>query len=209
MVRPAVTRLLIPGSRSHGAAGVVFLLVLGVAVAGCGGGATPTPAPPTATPAATPTPNPHLPDPTTADAVLRALMKAGLAISTNTANAGDEPRTTVSATYAGWPLIVKEYGSADARRRTQPIPDGRPPGPNDPAYIFGGANVVVEFGPHVTGQATPDTAALEAARTLALVLDALLGPLEERSAFRFSPTPVPTPSPTPEATPETPPSASP
>ena len=106
---------------TRGVRSLACFAIVALAASACGS------APPSATPVAiaTPliTPDPHLPDPTTADMVFRALGSGGLRITaTNAASGTDgaEPVKRINASYLGWPLIVSQYSTSAASRRRRP-----------------------------------------------------------------------------------------
>lgn len=186
---------------------VAVAAILGsvVMLAGCGAAAiTPSPSP-----TAGATVDPHLTEPVAVDTVYRALRAAGLAIVPTTAadGGGSEPRRTVGATYAGWPLTFLEYGSSAALAAAGALPAGDP-GPGDAPFRFVGLNLAVEYGPIEKGRAptTPDERSTAAAQALADALDPLIGPLAvaavvpldlaATAAPAATPTPT-TPSPSP------------
>ena len=165
-------------------------------VGACGGtGASPTLHSSTPGPTASPTVA-HLADPAAAGDVYRLLRQAGLKVDGTNAVAGGEPRSQINATYAGWPMALLEYSTATTRAKKLLFRDGTAPGKGQPAFTLAGLNIAVLWGPVAEGRAPepPDEAKLEAARALADALDALIGPLAERSFGRVS-TPPPTPSP--------------
>ncbi|HXG39784.1 MAG TPA: hypothetical protein VNJ28_02480 [Candidatus Limnocylindrales bacterium] len=125
--------------------------------------------------------------------VFSRLVAAGLAIHTNNADSGREPRRRVNATYEGWPLILSEYSSAAALRKAARWDPDRKRRPNDPPYRFAGLNILVEYGPR-TGQGLelPRVRFREAAIRLVRALDPLIGPLEQ---IALEPVPLPTVSP--------------
>lgn len=181
--------------------------VLAASLTGCGSAPTPAPtARPTAAP--TPTPNPHLADPATADAVYRGLAAAGLSISANTAvsgGPGGEPRTTISATYAGWPLLLSEYSSRAALDAAVGSLAG-PPGQGRPPYAFAGLNILVLYGPmqQLYSPSAPAGPFRTAAAALVDALDPLVGPLRQQAVVAV---PLPSAAPRP-ASPTPPPAAS-
>ena len=92
------------------------MLVASTLLAACGEApASKAPATPRPTPVVTP--DPHLDDPATADQVFLGLVKAGLRMTANNADAGgagDDLVKRINATYLGWPLSVSEYRTAKA-----------------------------------------------------------------------------------------------
>lgn len=179
----------------------VGILGIGLLVAACGSSPTPRPTS-RPTPVVTPTPNPHLAAPASAADVYRGLGQAGLTISANTAGSGGpagEPRLTISATYAGWPLILEQYSSRAALDRAVGALAATP-GQGKPPYEFAGLNVLVQFGP--TQQLYSPTAPAEqfrlAAGALVAALDRLIGPLRQQAVV---PVPLPSSSPRPTSSP--------
>jgi len=164
------------------------LLVVSLLVA-CGETAVPSPSTVAATPRPTPTPDTHLADPAPGSDVYTWLNKAGLGLVGTNALTGREPRNTYNATYAGWPLSLLEFSSATTRAKALPFRDGVKPGKGTPPFTFAGQNIVVLWGPIDDGvaPAPPDASHLEAATRLAVALDAVVGPLQERSSSRVSP----------------------
>jgi hypothetical protein len=126
--------------------------------------------------------------------VYTALNKAGLRIVANNADAGapgGEPRKRVNATYAGWPLILSEYSSAEAMALYGYKPDTTPV-LDDAPFSIAGLNILVEFGPHAKNeQVVPDRRFLEAAQALVDALHPLVGPLSQSSV---EPLDLPAPS---------------
>lgn len=169
------------GRRVTAAAGAVSMILL----AACGTAVTP---PPSATPEPTPliTPDPHLSAPASVDEVFRLLGAAGIRITPNTATTGvgGEPVKRINATYASWPLVLTEFTSADALLAHAGFDEPGSPGFQDTPYALAGLNILVEYGPRATTNDPPevaDAARREAFRVLALALDALVGPLAQRS----------------------------
>lgn len=163
-------------------AGAVFVLALGLAA--CGGSAAVTPSP-TPTPTPTPTPDPHLTEPASLNDVFSWIQKQGLQVTANNADAGGtggEPLRRINATYAGWPLIISEFSSSAALRKSGFQP-GTIPGFGDAPFQIAGLNILVEYGPHAknVNQQSPDPRFLAAAQRLADALDPLLGPLQQAS----------------------------
>ncbi len=182
-----------PGPRRQRAPAFVgAIFVLALTVAACGSAASPSPSP-TPRPTPTPTPNPHLVEPTTADAVYAGLRAAGLTVTANTAVAAPsgEPRKTISATYAGWPLLIIEFSNRAALQTSAGKGLAIDEAGARPPYAFLGLNVAVAYGPAPTSATgSPPAAAFRvAAGALVGPLDALIGPLLEQAAI-----PVPLPS---------------
>lgn len=181
-----------------GSVAIAALLGCFVLFSGCGAAAT-TPAP---SPSVVATVDPHLTEPVAIDTVYRALRAAGLAIVPTTASdgGGSEPRSTVGATYAGWPLTFLEFGSSAALAASGALPAGDP-GPGDAPFRLAGLNLVVEYGPTEKGRAParPDDRSAAAAQALADALDPLIGPLAVSAvvALDLPATAAPPPSPTP------------
>jgi hypothetical protein len=167
-------------------------------LAACGETAAPSPSQAVATPRPTPTPDTHMTDPAAGAEVYTRLNHAGLGLVGTNALTGREPRNTYNATYGGWPLSLLEYSSATTRAKAQPFRDGGAPSKGTPPFTFAGQNIVVYWGPIEEGAKPPepDATHLEAATKLAIALDALVGPLQERSSSRVSPlTPIAAPAP--------------
>ncbi|MFL5680036.1 MAG: hypothetical protein ACJ77B_05490 [Chloroflexota bacterium] len=138
--------------------------------------------------AATPivTPNPHLTAPASVDAVFRWVGSHGIRITANTASGGTngEPVKVISATYTDWPLVLTQYTSADALRRVARFDPKTKPQRGEAPYIVAGMNILIEFGPPSTNDATPtkaDPARRAALEALVATLDPLVGPLSVRS----------------------------
>ena len=169
--------------------GPIAAIAVALVVTGCGSSATPRPATPAPTPVITP--DPHLRDPATLEAVFDALAAAGLRVTPNNAVAATEPRRKVNATYVDWPFVVSEFSSTAARKAATHWNPKVPVARDEPPYSFAGLNILVQFGPTVTNNATavaPAAPYQEAAAALVRVLDPLIGPLEERAVV---PIPIP------------------
>jgi hypothetical protein len=184
---------------------VALVIVLAFVLAGCGAAAvSPTPIP---SPRPTPTPDPHLDEPASVGDVYTALNAAGLRVVANNADAGapgGEPRKRVNSTYAGWPLILSEYSSAEALAEYGFQPDTEPALDEAP-FSIAGLNILVEFGPHAKNeQVDPDRRFLEAAQALVDALHPLVGPLSQSSV---EPLDLPAPSRKPGSSPAPSPSA--
>ena len=167
-------------------------------LAACGETAAPSPSVAAATPRPTPTPDTHLTDPASGSEVYTFLNKAGMGLVGTNALTGNEPRNTYNATYAGWPLSLLEYSSGTKRAKALPFRDGVAPAKGAPPFTFAGQNIVVLWGPVQDGVSPPqpDATHLEAATRLALALDSVVGPLQERSSSRVSPlAPIAAPAP--------------
>ena len=185
-------------SRSGRGGLVAAMFVAMSLLAACSETAAPSPSVAAATPRPTPTPDTHLADPAAGREVYSLLNKAGLGLVGTNAMTGREPRNTYNATYAGWPLSLLEYSSATTRAKAQPFRDGVAPTKGTPPFTFAGQNIVVLWGPIEDGVSPPkpDATHLEAATKLALALDAVVGPLQERSSSRVSPlAPIAAPAP--------------
>lgn len=176
------------------------LAALGLLSACGGSSATPTPTPPA--PSASPTPDVHLVEPASGREVYTRLNQAGMRLIGTNASEGTEPRRRINATYAGWPLVLLEYSGTTARAKALPFRDGSAPGAGQSAYTFVGLNIAILWGPIAEGQApaSPDAAKVAVARKLAAALEALVGPLGERSAEQVTASP-PTPAPPATASP--------
>ena len=179
------------------------VLLIGAITFACGSSAATTP-PPTATPMPTPTPNPHLTDPASVDTIYQDLRKAGLQITANTADAGEDPVKTIHLTYESWPLVLEQYTSAKALLAKTGFDPKKKPAFGDPAFEFAGLNILVAYGPRVqnTAPSSPDPRFVAAVTKLVDVIDPLLGPLEQSSVLAiYIPSATPVPTPTPKATP--------
>jgi hypothetical protein len=165
------------------------LVATALLVVACGG-AAPSSAPSVA-PTPVVTPDVHLPDPASAQQVFIGLGRAGLKITPNTATAGpkDGPVVTkIFATYLGWPLDVTEYRSTSALARALAWEAGAPPGRGEHPVALAGSNILVTWGPAVSGKkpARPDVRQAVALRDLVSALDALLAPLQARTIVAVS-----------------------
>jgi hypothetical protein len=184
---------------------VGLVLAIAVVVVACGGGPTPSPSA-VAIPSPTRTPDPHLTEPASINAIFSKLDSAGLKVKANNADQppSGEPRKRINATYAGWPLILSEYSSSAALRSGGRFDPSKKPAADDPPYAFAGLNILVEYGPRTPGpDAAPEQRFHSAAIALILVLDPLVGPLQQRSVDPLplrgasSPAPSAAPSPSP------------
>ncbi len=167
-------------------------------LAACGETVAPSPSAAVATPRPTPSPDAHLTDPASGSEVYTRLNRAGLGLVGTNALAGKEPRIAYNATYAGWPLSLLEFSSGTTRAKALPFRDGVAPAKGSPPFTFAGQNIVVLWGPFAAGAVPPqpDAAHLDAATKLAVALDAIVGPLQERSSSRVSPlAPIAAPAP--------------
>jgi hypothetical protein len=185
-----------------------ILVVVGL-VAACGGS---TPSPSSGISQATPKPtgDPHLRDPAQIGQVYRALREQGLNILGTTARAGKDPVSTVTGTYAGWPLRLSQYASTRSRLALVAFENRDLPSRGDPPFMFAGLNIVVEWGPVLPNRAPPAAtpAQLRAATRLANELNLLVGPIGQRTASPVELAPV-APQASPGSTPAASPSTSP
>ncbi len=154
-------------------------------------------------PTASPSPPPvHLSEPAAADAVFRALNKAGFTVVASTAGSGGtghEPVRRITATFEDWPLVVSEYSSTKALAKAKPWKSGMKPGPGEPPIAFIGLNILIEWGPTNGGRPKkPGDRALVSAVSLVKVIDPLLSPLKARTIV-----PVSMPKPQASASPAT------
>ena len=182
-----------------------MLALLTLVVAACAGG------PPTASPTAVPTPvvtpNPHLGDPATAQEVFNGLGRAGLQITPNTATTGPKDGdvvTRIFATYLGWPLDVTEYRSSAALGKVVTWEPGEDPGRGEHPIAIAGANILVTWGPALSGAKPnlPDARQTKGLTDLVAALDKLLSPLRARTNTAVTITPPVASAPTsPAATP--------
>ena len=164
---------------------VVTAVLLTAIVAACGG-AAPSSAPPSqarATPVITP--DPHLPDPTTADAVLRGLSAAGVRVTANNADAGTGDLVKrVNATFLGWPFAISEFRSSDALTASGAWTPDEAPGQGDPPVGIVASNILIEWGPTTGSEPpTPDARQLAGLIELVAALDVLLAPLQARAVI--------------------------
>lgn len=179
-------------SPSRGARSAAAFVAAAILVTACGG-AAPSVAP-TAAPTPVVTPDPHLPSPATAQQVFTGLGKAGLRITANTASLGAEGGdvvTVIYATYMGWPLDVTQYRSPTALTRVTEWPAGEGPGRGEPPVALAGLNILVRWGPTVSGTMPrqPDARQADGLHDLVAALDPLLSPLRARSAVPVAITP--------------------
>ncbi len=176
-------------------------LVAVVLVAGCGGGnATPQPSASASTPSSTP--DPHLAAPAKVDDVFRLMGSAGIRIIPNTASEGTtgEPVKRITATYADWPLVLTQFSSESALRRVGKFDPSVRPQRGEAPYIVVGLNIMIEYGPRNTNDASPqpaDPTHEKALMALIAAMDPLLGPLSQRSV---KPIPLPGSSTVPAST---------
>jgi hypothetical protein len=183
------------------AAGIVATALVATALVAACAAAPSRSAPPSSTPRPTPTPVVRLAAPFHAGEVVVALREAGLDVTGNTARAGlrgQEPRTTMFATYESWPLRLLEYSSAAALRKASGFKAGDRIVAGDPPFAFAAANLLIEYGPRRDGKkpARPDFLRQAKALMLVLALHPLVGPLVQRSIVAL---PLPTPPPAPAA----------
>lgn len=171
-------------TKPWGARHAAALLVAATFVAACGS------APPSAAPSAAPTPlitpNPHLPTIATAQQVFRGLRKARLSITANTAKLGADGSdviTKIYATYLGWPLDVTQFRSANALTDALAWPAGEGPGRGEPPIALAGGNILITWGPAVSGKMPrePDARQANALDDLVAAVDVLLAPLQTRT----------------------------
>jgi hypothetical protein len=124
--------------------------------------------------------------PASAADVFDALLSAGLTISPNNGSGGSnrEPREVINATYAGWPLTLSSFSSAEALGTVGGFEPGAAPGAGDAPYSFAGLNVLVEFGPSTDGElpAAPELRFAAAAGELVDALWPVIGPLAQSAA---------------------------
>lgn len=158
-------------------------------VVACGGG--PPSSSPTPVPAPIATPDPHLGDPASAQDVFNGLGRAGLSITPNTASAGAKDSdvvTKIFATYLGWPLAVVQYRTTGSLTRATNWAAGEGPGHGEPAVSIAGSNILVTWGPRISGMepGQPDERQSAGLAKLAGALDALLSPLRARANVRVS-----------------------
>ncbi len=166
----------------------VLAIAVSIVTLACGSSASPSPPPTGAPPTPVITPDPHLSAPASVDAVFSALGSSGLQITANTASKGPggEPEKLINATYAGWPLILSQFSTADALRKVTKFDPRVAPTHGDAPYAIVGLNILVEFGPKTSTLKTPvlpDAHRQAAALVLVAALDRLLGPLAERSVM--------------------------
>jgi hypothetical protein len=186
------TRTTRGSGRSAGLTASFLLLSITVLAAACGGPAPSASASSQPTPVVTP--DPHLPDPTTADDVFRAIGAQGLRLTASNAVTGTGGLVKrINASFGGWPLIISEYTSSTVLAERLEWPEGELPGGGEPAVAVAGINILVTWGPISNGPpVAPDAARLV---TLAEALDSLLGPVRVRSVVPLAvATPLPAPS---------------
>jgi hypothetical protein len=160
-------------------------VALALVVASACGGATATPEP-AGSSGPVITPDPHLSEPVSIDALYRMLGSAGIRITPNTASKGPhgEPVKRIVGTYRDWPIVLSQY-SSHAKLTAEANFDVKvPPGRGEAPYIIGGLNILIEFGPRITNDASPAPPPDDKQKAMmALVnfLDPLVGPLSQRS----------------------------
>jgi hypothetical protein len=175
------TRTTRGSGRPVGLTTVLALLTISLLAAACS-----TPAAsvgPSRPPTPVPTVDPHLPDPTTADDVFRAISAQGLRLTASNAVTGTGGLIKrINASFGGWPLTISEYTSSSVLEDRLDWPAGEIPGGNEPAVAVAGSNILITWGPISNGAPVPPDPA-RAARlvTLAETLDALLGPVRVRA----------------------------
>jgi len=182
--------------RPVGLTTVLALLTISLLAAACG-----TPAAsvaPSRAPTPAPTIDPHLPDPTTADDVFRAIGGQGLRLTPSNAVTGTGGLVKrINASFGGWPLTISEYTSSSVLEARLDWPDGGIPGGNEPAVAVAGSNILITWGPISNGApVAPDAARAARLVSLAQVLDALLGPVRVRAVVEL---PIQTLQPAPAA----------
>ena len=114
------------------------------------------------------------------------LRKARLNITANTAKLGSEGSdvvTKIYATYLGWPLDVTQFRSATALSDAIDWPAGEEPGRGEPPIALAGGNILITWGPAVSGKmpSKPDTRQSGALEDLVAAVDVLLAPLQART----------------------------
>lgn len=184
----------------------MLALALGAALLAAACGSTPATSTPTATPVApTPSPNPHLTDPASVDAVYNALIKGGLTISANSADAGTGSMVKrLHLTYAAWPLVLTQFTSAKTVISATDFDPKAKPVLGDPPFALVGLNILIEYGSSTQNgpPAAPAPQFVAAFQALVQIVDPLIGPLQQRSVTPVvlpTATPAPTASPTPRS----------
>jgi hypothetical protein len=112
--------------------------------------------------------------------------EARLNITANTAKLGAEDSdvvTKIYATYLGWPLDVTQFRSASALSESLDWPVGEEPGRGEPPIALAGGNILITWGPAVSGKlpSKPDTRQAGALGDLVLAVDVMLAPLQART----------------------------
>lgn len=191
----------------------LLALALGAALlAACG--STPATANPTGTLAPpTPSPNPHLSDPASVDTVYNALLKAGLQLSANSADAGTGAMVKrLHLTYSAWPLVLTQFTSAKTLVSASGFNPKAKPVLGNPPFALAGLNILIEYGSSTQNgpPAAPGSQFVTAFQQLVAIVDPLLSPLQQRSVTAVVlPTPTPSPSASPAASGKPKPSAKP
>ena len=188
----------------------LLALALGAALLAAACGSTPATVAPTVTPPPpTATPNPHLTDPASVDVVYNALVRAGLQISANSADATTGAMVKrLHLTYDAWPLVLTEYTSAKTLVSESGFNPKAKPVLGNPPFALAGLNILIEYGSSTQNgpPAAPSAQFVSAFQQLVAIVDPLIGPLQQRSV---TPVVLPTPTPPPSASPAPHPSASP
>lgn len=179
------TRTTRGSGRPTGSIAVLALLSISMLAAACGG--SPASVAPSRAPTVAPTIDPHLPDPTTADDVFRAIGSQGLRLTASNAVTGTGGLIKrINASFGGWPLTISEYTSSAVLAERLEWPEGEVPGGNEPAVAVAGGNILVTWGPISNGApVAPDAARAARLVTLAEALDALLGPVRVRAVVQL------------------------
>jgi len=184
----------------------LLALALGAALLASACSSPPATSTPTGTPAPpTPSPNPHLSDPASVDTIYNALLKGGLTISANSADAGTGAMVKrLHLTYNAWPLVLTQYTSAKSLVSAAGFNPKAKPVLGDPPFALAGLNILIEYGSSTQNgpPAAPGPQFVTAFQQLVQIVDPLIGPLQQRSVTAVSlptPTPAPTASPTPKS----------
>ena len=204
-----------PVTTSRRARSIAPLAALAIFIAACGG--APPSLAPTAVPTPVPTPNVHLGDSATAGDVYTGLGRAGLRITPNSASTFDDPAAPIikriTATYLDWPLDVFEFRTTkDLNDAVKAWKSGDGPGRGDPPISIIGLNILVTWGPRMTGRVPepPNTRQADALEALVDALEPLLSPLRARAVVPIELASVPVvPAPTTSAGPSAAPKATP
>jgi hypothetical protein len=193
------TRSIRGDRRSVGLTTVLVLLSVVLSAAACGSPAVSVA--PSVGPTPLITPDPHLPDPTTADDVFRAIGAQGLRLTASNAVTGTDGLVKrINASFGGWPLTISEFTSARVLQERLRWPADELPGGNEPAVAIAASNILITWGPISNGApVAPDAARAARLVTLAEAIDALLGPVRVRAVVDLPIATVPGPSPTDEA----------
>ena len=188
----------------------LLALALGAALLAAACGSSPaTVAPTVPPPPPTATPNPHLTDPASVDVVYNALMKAGLQITANSADATTGAMVKrLHLTYDAWPLVLTQYTSAKTLVLESGFNPKAKPVLGNPPFALAGLNILIEYGSSTQNgpPAAPSAQFVSAFQQLVQIVDPLIGPLQQRSV---TPVVLPTPTPAPSASAPPHPSASP